>query len=205
MAKKKKVILLNVPLLKGDVTQSGAVSLAMSLKYIKRNFDIDKNDYLQLIVDSTKGGMIYASRHGIAYAATTRGVRAKIYSNINDEGFAKIYAAQLGKNLDILHHSYEEVKKLLKKYKVREEKRRYSYNLIIKSIEKNRVPLVLVNGKLVNITKEEAPVWVVVSGFDEKNFFINDPVNEKIRQVPKEIFSKACLFNNEFHYVELFK
>jgi len=207
MKKEKKVILYNIPLLKGEAFQSGAVSLSMALNYLKKNFKIDKEKFLKLLVETSKGGVFYASRHGIAYAAAKHGVKAEILSSEKDEGFAKFYAMDLGKNLSVLRASFEEVRENSKKLGIKEKKvsRSSALRVIKESLKQNKIPIVVLNGRAINSTKQEVPVWVVVSGYNGESFFINDPIREEVRELPKEIFKKAINFKNELHIVNVFK
>jgi predicted double-glycine peptidase len=205
--KEKKVVLYNIPLFKGEAFQSGAVSLSMALNYFKRNLKMDKEKFLKLLVETSKGGVFYASRHGIAYAAAKRGVKAEILSSEKDEGFAKYYALELGKSLDVLRASFEEVKESSKKLGVKEKRisKSSALKIIKESLKQNKIPIVVLNGKAINSTKQEVPVWVVVSGYNGESFFINDPIREEVRQLPKEVFKKAISFKNELHIVNIFK
>jgi hypothetical protein len=207
MKKEKKVILYNIPLLRGEAFQSGAVSLSMALNYLKKNFKIDKEKFLKLLVETSKGGVFYASRHGIAYAAAKHGVKAEILSSEKDEGFAKFYAMDLGKNLSVLRASFEEVRENSKKLGIKEKKvsRNSALRVIKESLKQNKIPIVVLNGRAINSTKQEVPVWVVVSGYNGESFFINDPIREEVRELPKEIFKKAINFKNELHIVNVFK
>ena len=207
MKKEKKVILYNIPLLRGEAFQSGAVSLSMALNYLKKNFKIDKEKFLKLLVETSKGGVFYASRHGIAYAAAKHGVKAEILSSEKDEGFAKFYAMDLGKNLSVLRASFEEVRENSKKLGIKEKKvsRNSALRVIKESLKQNKIPIVVLNGRVINSTKQEVPVWVVVSGYNGESFFINDPIREEVRELPKEIFKKAINFKNELHIVNVFK
>jgi len=207
MKKEKKVILYNIPLLRGEAFQSGAVSLSMALNYLKKNFKIDKEKFLKLLVETSKGGVFYASRHGIAYAAAKHGVKAEILSSEKDEGFAKFYAMDLGKNLSVLRASFEEVRENSKKLGIKEKKvsRSSALRVIKESLKQNKIPIVVLNGRVINSTKQEVPVWVVVSGYNGESFFINDPIREEVRELPKEIFKKAINFKNELHIVNVFK
>jgi predicted double-glycine peptidase len=206
--KEKKVLLYNVPLLRGEAFQSGALSLAMVMEYFKKNFKLNKENYLDLVIETSKGGVFYASRYGIAYAATKRGLKAEIYTTERDEGFAKFYALELGKNLNVLRASFEEVKQSSKRLGVKEKKissTRKALKIIKESLKKNKIPIAVLNGKIINSTKQEVPVWVVINGYNGESFFINDPIKEEIREIPKKLFEKAINFRNELHIVNIYK
>ena len=141
-----------------EFTSSAACAM-MVLKYINPDFKFRK--------EAVNGSVWHGSRYGIACALVKRGAHAGIISNIKDEGYEKKLAVYENINLDTLTASFNEVREKAKSMNIEEEYAPVSIQTIKRVLSAKQIPIVLIDGKVINPYLESSPHWVVVKGYDK--------------------------------------
>ncbi len=184
-----------------EFTSSAACAM-MVLKYVNKNFKSKREEEFDIWKEAVSGSVWHGSKYGLAYALAKRGARPDITStNVKDEGYERKLAVYEGINLDTLKSSFEEAKEHVKSMKIRETHGTVTVNSIKKSINSNRIPIVLVNASLINPYLEASPHWVVIKGYDEDTFYINDPYSDSTIAMEPAVFKDAIGYENEAHMI----
>lgn len=185
-----------------EFTSSAACAM-MALKYLNGSMKLKKELEFQIWQEAVNGSVWQGSRYGIAYALAKRGAKPQIISNVKDEGYEKRLAVYEGINLETLTASFNEVREKTRTLKIKEEHGITTLNIIKKHINSNRIPIVLVNAKILNPYLESGPHWVVVKGYDKDTFYINDPYSDSTIAMEPHIFKDALGFENEYHMISV--
>ncbi len=180
---------------------SSAASAMMVLKYLNKNLKMKKELEFQIWQEAVNGSIWHGSRYGLAYALSKRGAKTQIVSNAKDEGYEKKLAVYEGINLDTLSSSFNEIKGKAMQLKIKEQHAVTTVNLIKKSINEGKIPIVLVNANVLNPYQEASPHWVVVKGYDKDTFYINDPYSDSTITMEPQIFKNAIGFDKESHMI----
>ncbi len=180
---------------------SSAASAMMVLKYLNKNLKMKKELEFQIWQEAVNGSVWHGSRYGLAYALAKRGARTQIISNAKDEGYEKKLAVYEGINLDTLSASFKEIKEKTKDLKIKEESGLTTINLIKKTLNGGKIPIVLVNASILNPYLEPSPHWVVVKGYDKDTFYINDPYSDSTITMEPQVFKGALGFEKEYHMI----
>ncbi len=183
---------------------SSAACVMMVLKHINKNFRMKKEVEFEIWNDAIGGSVWHGSKYGIAYALAKRGARPKIVSNNQkDEGYERKIAVNEGTNLDTLRASYNEIKEKINNYKVREDHRIVTVNSIRKELDEGRIPIVLVNANAMDSYMDAAPQWVVVKGYDEDTFYINDPFSDNTIAMEPQVFRNVLGYEEESQMISV--
>ena len=180
---------------------SAAACAMMVLKYIKKNFKMQKEQEFEIWQEAVNGSVWHGSRYGLAYALAKRGTNPLIVSNVKDEGYEKKLAVYEGINLETLTASFSEIKEKTKVLKVKELYAQTTINTIKKHLNKGLIPIVLVNANVINPYLEASPHWVVIKGYDKDTFYINDPYSDSTIAMEPDVFKQALGYENECHLV----
>ncbi len=185
-----------------EFTSSAACAM-MALKYLNSGMKLRKELEFEIWQEAVHGSTWHGSRYGIAYALAKRGAKPHILTNVKDEGYEKRLAVYEGINLDTLSASFNEVKKKAEDLKVKEEYGITTLNTIRKQLNAGRIPIVLVNGSVLNSYLEPGPHWVVVKGYDKDTFYINDPYSDSTIAMEPDVFKGAIGFENEYSTISV--
>jgi hypothetical protein len=185
-----------------EFTSAAACSM-MALKYLNKGLKMKKELEFEIWQEAVHGSVWQGSRYGIAYALAKRGARPQILSNVKDEGYEKRLAVYEGINLDTLTASFNEIRTKSKEMKVKEEYGVTTLNGIKKLLNGGRIPIVLVNGSMINPYLEAGPHWVLVKGYDKDTFYVNDPYSDSTITMEPNMFKGALGFENEFHTISV--
>jgi uncharacterized protein YvpB len=180
---------------------SAAACAMMVLKYVNKNFKMQKEQEFAIWQEAVNGSVWHGSRYGLAYALAKRGTNPMIVSNVKDEGYEKKLAVYEGINLETLNASFTEIKEKMKGLRVKETYAQTTINTIKKHINKGLIPIVLVNAKVINPYLEASPHWVVIKGYDKDTFYINDPYSDSTIAMEPDVFKQALGYENECHLV----
>ncbi|MGC8662405.1 MAG: peptidase C39 family protein [Candidatus Micrarchaeia archaeon] len=178
-----------------EFTSSAACAM-MVLKYIDPNFKLKKEQEYSIWQEAVNGSVWHGSRYGLACALVKRGAKAGIISNIKDEGYEKKLAVYENINLDTLTASFNEVKNKANSMNIDEELAPVSINTIKKTLSSKNIPIVLIDGKIINPYLESSPHWVVVKGYDKDGFYINDPYSDSTITIDSGVFKQAIGYDN---------
>jgi len=166
----------------------GAASLMMVMKYWDNTIELSSKNEFVLWMKSNPfiflGGTL---QFGLANTALKMGFKTEIYQKSK---FSKIYHNK---------HKFIDFYEWVASFGVHNNKVPIYYHknildVIIKSIEENIPPIVLLN--LEPIVGECVLHWLVVTGFDGENIFVNDPYvpNGSLVDIKKDFLVKIDVF-----------
>jgi len=182
-----------------EFTSSAACAM-MVLKYTKANFKMRKEEEFKIWQEAVNGSVWHGSKYGLAYALAKRGARVNIVSsNVADEGYEKKLAVQNDINLDVLRASFNEIRGLARDLKVKEEHGGVTVNTLKRFISSGKIPIVLVDASKINPYLDSYPHWVVVKGYDDDTFYINDPYSDSTIAMEPDVLKGALGYENEYH------
>ncbi len=202
----KDKILLDIPLYAQteDFTSSAACAM-MALKYLNKNFKLKKEIEYGIWQEAVNGSVWYGSKYGLAYALAKRGADVSIMSNTKDEGYETKMAVYENVNLKTLSASFNEIRQKAQDIGIEEEHTvAFSINHIKKALSAGHIPIVLIDAKSVNSylkEDESMPQWVVVKGYDNDNFYINDPYSYSTITLATDAFRSALGFDGDYHMI----
>ncbi len=185
-----------------EFTSAAACSM-MALKYLNKNLKMKKELEFEIWQEAVHGSVWQGSRYGIAYSLAKRGAKPQIVSNVKDEGYEKRLAVYEGVNLETLSASFNEIKKKAADLKIKEDHGVTTLNIIKKHLNSGRIPIVLVNGSMINPYLEVGPHWVLVKGYDKDTFYVNDPYSDSTITMEPNMFKEALGFENEYHMISV--
>ncbi len=202
-AKKQKGKIYEIPnYAQSEEFTSSAACAIMVLKYINKNFKPKKDDEFNIWHEAVNGSVWHGSKYGLAYALAKRGAKLHIISsNQKDEGYERKLAVYEGINLDTLKASYNEIKEKAKAMKIKEVHGIVTVNTIKNTLNNGNIPILLVNANLINPYLDPSPHWVVVKGYDEDSFYINDPYSDSTIAIEPHALKSAIGYENEYHMI----
>jgi len=183
-----------------EFTSSAACAM-MVLKYINPDFKFRKEHEYSIWQEAVNGSVWHGSRYGLACALVKRGAKAGIISNIKDEGYEKKLAVYENINLDTLTASFNEVKEKANNMNIEEEYAPVSIQTIKKVLSAKQIPIVLIDGKVINPYLESSPHWVVVKGYDKDAFYINDPYSDSTITLDTNAFKQAIGYDENYSMI----
>ena len=198
----RKSKIFNIPTYaqKEEFTSSAACAL-MVLKYLNKNLQMSKENEFEIWREAVSGSVWHGSRYGLAYALAKRGAKTEIITNVKDEGFEKTMAVYEGVNLDTLSASFNEIKQKSNDMKIKETVQAVSMNKIKEQINKNKIPIVLVDANALNPYMEKAPHWVIIKGYDEDSIYLNDPYSDNTVTMTQDMFKNVLGYENNYHMI----
>jgi len=170
----------------------GPASLLMVLKFFDPKYPFTREEEIALWRESTLGIFHGTCRYGLATAACKRGLKVNISSN--KSGIAYECAAVEGLRTtekDMLKVLFKDMKNRAIQNRISETDEDVTVDLLKSYLVQHQLPIVLINAKLVS--NDDEPHWVVMTGYDTKFIFINDPLaeDENVRKkVPVKEFQK---------------
>jgi uncharacterized protein YvpB len=186
-----------------EFTSSAACAM-MVLKFLDKDFKTKKETEFDIWQEAVNGSVLHGSKYGLAYALAKRGARVEITSsNVKDEGYERKFAVYDGINLDTLKSSFIEIRDKTKAMGIKENRGIVTVNLIKKKISKGEIPIVLVNSNAINPYLESFPHWVLIKGYDNDTFYMNDPYSDSTLTMESDLFKQALGFENEFHMISV--
>lgn len=202
-AKVKESVMFDIPHYPQteDVTSSAACAM-MVLKHINNNFKFKKESEYSIWQEAVNGSVWYGSKYGLAYALAKRGAKVSIVSNVKDEGYDRKLAVYENVNLDALTASFNEVRDRTREMKIAEDySPSVSLNTIKKALSARKIPIVLIDAKVINPYLESIPHWIVVKGYDRDNFYINDPYSDSTVTIDFDVFKSALGYDSNYHMI----
>ena len=186
-----------------EFTSSAACAL-MVLKYVNKGYKPNRAEEYKIWQEAVSGSIWHGSKYGLAYALNKRGAKVEIVSNnTKDEGYEKKLAVYEGINLDTLRASFNEIRDKSRAARIKERSMQVTANLIKKSINSGRIPIVLVNANAINPYLKASPHWVVVKGYDNDAFYMNDPYSDSTITMENDVFKSAIGYENETHMISV--
>ncbi|MCL5440658.1 MAG: peptidase C39 family protein [Candidatus Marsarchaeota archaeon] len=204
-AKIKKTKMFDIPSYpQSEEFTSSAACAMMVLKFLNKNFKTKKETEFEIWQEAVNGSVWHGSKYGIAYALAKRGAKIEIVSsNMKDEGYEKKLAVYDGVNLDTLKASFSEIKNKVKEMGIKESYGNATVNTIKKYLNDGRIPVVLVNANVINPYIDASPHWIVVKGYDNDTFYMNDPYSDSTLTMESDIFKAALGYESESHVINV--
>jgi len=201
----KKAKMFDVPsYAQSEEFTSSAACAMMVLKFLNKSFKTKKETEFDIWQEAVNGSVLHGSKYGLAYALAKRGAKPEITSsNTKDEGYERKFAVYDGINLDTLKSSFAEIREKSKAMGIKENHGKVTIGNIKKKLSSGEIPIVLVNSSAINPYLEAFPHWVVVKGYDNDTFYMNDPYSDSEQTMESELFKQALGFENEFHMVSV--
>ncbi|HZW99867.1 MAG TPA: peptidase C39 family protein [Trueperaceae bacterium] len=112
------------------------------------------------------------SAHGLAVAALRRGFQATVVSP--DTGIPFQDSVRDSEKKDVIQLSHETFQRELKALGGQVDQRQFSARDVVAALRRGAIPIVLVSGY--RLYAEKMPHWVVITGYDEENLYLHDPV-----------------------------
>lgn len=152
----------------------GSACLMMAMKY----FDPSLEMSLDLEIDIWREANLVEDwstcGRGLAYSAAKRGYGAKIFASIDDIPFKdKIFSMSPDADPEVLEFFFRDMKRRALAQDVPEINKRVTFEDVCLAIQRNAVPILLINAKFLH--DEDTPHWIVVRGWNRQGVFINDP------------------------------
>jgi ribosomal protein S18 acetylase RimI-like enzyme len=165
----------------------GASCLMMAMKAFDRTLVLDRTLELQLWREATTiymtAGHGGCGPHGLALAAHRRGFRTEIY--VNGDGVLFRESVRSEDKRDVITLVHDDFVRLVAACGIRVHHRVAGTAELTRCYANGGIPLVLIS--TYRLTRERAPHWVVVTGCDDRYFFINDPDNASGRACDERI------------------
>lgn len=112
------------------------------------------------------------SAHGLAVAALRRGFQATVVSP--DTGIPFQDSVRDSEKKDVIQLSHETFQRELKALGGQVDQRQFGARDVVAALRRGAIPIVLVSGY--RLYAEKMPHWVVITGYDEENLYLHDPV-----------------------------
>ena len=177
---------INVPLFQQDSKMNcGPVALKMILDYFEMDLSVNDISKVAGIIEG-KGIMTIQ----LAYAAAHFGRKVEFYSNnfeFNPENLKEDFYKKFS---DLGFNSEEWIAKA-KNVNVYVEEKTFDLNQVLKFIDDDYVPLILLDWNVVKGQEGYKGHFVVLVGYDHDLVFINDPGLGQCVRIKKEVFDKA--------------
>ena len=153
----------------------GASSLMMAMKALQP--DLNLNRTLELRIWREANTIFMTSGHGgcgpfgLALAAHHRGFYVEIF--VNDSGVPLVDSVRGPEKKEVLRLVHEEMLQEIEELQIPVYYENLSLELMEDRFTVGAIPIVLISSY--RIYGEKNPHWVVVSGFDDKFVYVNDP------------------------------
>lgn len=183
-----------------DFTSAAACAM-MILKHIDPDFKLKREQEYSIWQEAVNGSVWYGSKYGLAYALAKRGVDVSIISNTKDEGYERKMAVYENVNLDTLTASFNEIRQKSQDLGIEEETASVSLNTVKKVLSSNKIPIVLIDAKIINSYLDSMPHWVVVKGYDKDQFYVNDPYSDSTITLGTDAFKSALGYDDNYHII----
>jgi ribosomal protein S18 acetylase RimI-like enzyme len=165
----------------------GASCLMMAMKAFDRTLVLDRTLELQLWREATTiymtAGHGGCGPHGLALAAHRRGFRTEIY--VNGDGVLFRESVRSEDKREVITLVHDDFVRQVAACGIRVHHRVAGTAELTRCYANGGIPLVLIS--TYRLTRERAPHWVVVTGCDDRYFFINDPDNASARPCDERI------------------
>ena len=165
----------------------GASCLMMAMKAFDRTLVLDRTLELQLWREATTiymtAGHGGCGPHGLALAAHRRGFPTEIY--VNGDGVLFRESVRSEDKREVITLVHEDFVRQAAACGIPVHHRVAGTAELTRCYANGGIPLVLIS--TYRLTRERAPHWVVVTGCDDRYFFINDPDNASGRPCDERI------------------
>lgn len=170
----------------------GASCLMMAMKAFDHALVLDRTLELQIWREATTifmtAGHGGCGPYGLALAAHRRGYPTEIY--VNGDGVLFRESVRSEEKRDVITLVHDDFVRQARECRIAVHHRVAGTAELTRCYANGGIPLVLIS--TYRLTRERAPHWVVVTGCDDRYFFIHDPDNSSGR-APDERINMAIL------------
>lgn len=154
----------------------GPASLMMAMRHHGYPVPLERRLELALWREATTVFMLSGhggcSAHGLAVAALRRGFQATVVTRDTSPPF--LDSVRDPDKKDVVRLSHEMFEQELRGLGGRQEIKDFGFDEVVAALRRGAVPLVLISGH--RLHAERSPHWVVVTGFDDANLYLHDPL-----------------------------
>jgi hypothetical protein len=155
----------------------GPASLMMAMKYFDNRVGLSRSLEMDIWREANMVEVYGTSRYGLAFSAATRGFGVRIVSNLRSFGFVeKLHPRVEGVNKSMLRFFFRERRKRCIELGAGEVKGKTTPTTLMTELSSLHVPILLTDGR--RLIGEDVPHWVVVTGYDRRSFYINNPLSD---------------------------
>ncbi|NML62824.1 GNAT family N-acetyltransferase [Massilia sp. RP-1-19] len=170
----------------------GASCLMMAMKAFDRDLVLDRTLELQIWREATTiymtAGHGGCGPYGLALAAHRRGYPTEIY--VNGDGVLFRESVRSEEKRDVITLVHDDFVRQVREAGIAVHHKVAGTAELTRCYANGGIPMVLIS--TYRLTRERAPHWVVVTGCDDRYFFIHDPDNASGR-APDERINMAIL------------
>lgn len=153
----------------------GPAALMMAMKALNPALELDRKLELRLWRESTTvfmtSGHGGCGPYGLGVSAYHRGFDVEIW--VNDEGALLLNSVRSPEKREVMQLVHEDFLDELRTLPVRLVYGALSVGELQEKIERGGIPVLLISSY--RIYQEKFPHWIVVTGFDERYFYVHDP------------------------------
>ncbi len=172
----------------------GPAALMMVMKGIRVDLVLDRDLELDIWRDATLMESKATSSFGLALAARRRGFDVLVRTDSDQIGFTSRLKSHFPRiNVEFMEMLFDHTREKALKEGVVWEREKVGIENIKKEVDEGRFPIVLISSKMMREIVG-IPHWVVVTGYDEKYFWINNPESAKKERYTKKRFEKYLGF-----------
>ena len=175
----------------------GPASLMMIFKHFDKKFALTNQAETDIWRESSLAPLPPTSRYGLAFSALKRGYHVEILTNVKDiEYVSKTPASLTGRRtgdfferfLDMMKAQFEERKKRAFELGLKERiVKKFSSAEAVSVLERKGLSIMLTSARFFD--DQDWAHWVVLTGCDSENVYINDPASATKKGY--RVFSKA--------------
>ncbi len=160
----------------------GSSALMMAMKALDPKHRFSRTLELRLWREATT--IFMTSGHGgcgplgLALSAASRGFRAEVI--VNDKGVPFLDSVRSEEKKEVMRLVHEDMLAQVKRLRIPLQYGSANLNTIESRFEKGAVPIVLIS--LYHLHEQKVPHWVVVTGFEDRFVYVNDPFVDHKRE-----------------------
>lgn len=153
----------------------GPASLMMAMKTLQSDLELDRKLELRIWRESTTvfmtSGHGGCGPYGLALSARQRGFEVEVY--VNDDGALFVNSVRDPEKRTVIELVQEDFLDELRHSPVKVVYGTLNAADLQARIDEGGIPVVLISSY--HIYRTKAPHWVVVTGYDERSFYVHDP------------------------------
>lgn len=160
----------------------GSSALMMAMKALDPSLRFSRTLELRLWREATT--IFMTSGHGgcgplgLALSAANRGFRAEVF--VNDKGVPFLDSVRSDEKKEVMRLVHEDMLAQVKKLSIPVQYGKASLKRIESRFKSGAVPIVLIS--LFHFYEQKIPHWVVVTGFEDRFVYVNDPFVDRKRE-----------------------
>lgn len=174
----------------------GPAALMMVMKDLREDLFLDRDLELDIWRDATLMESKATSSFGLALAAKRRGFHVTVRTDSEKIGFTSRLKSHFpGINVEFMELLFDHTRNTALKEGVIWERKKVDLADVRREVDEERFPIVLISSKMMR-EAVGIPHWVVVVGYDDRYFWINNPETARKERYTKKRFEKYLGFTN---------